>query len=327
MPGTRMDVIKSILDWFSGDPYHRRTLLLQGLPGTGKSTLSTNIARMMDGIGLLGAFSFFERNLPENSPSRMVRTIAFQLALHDADIGVKVEQIIKNSPDIADLPLATQLFKLLSATAFKDVTWIRGPVLVIIDALDEADDMEEREELLNMLSHGVLELPFFLRLFIISSRKLNIPDQIEHHRVARMELSVDSKEAQTDIYMFIWSRLEATRAEVLDHIPALYDWPRDEDVQSLIGFTSGHFLCAAIACQLIDESKDPQEKLKELIQAGHKSTNANSSSLESLRHLYKNILKSAGNWDDQSFRSDYRDLLGAIICLREPLSCGTLDYL
>ena len=59
LDGTRLDVIKFIIDWIADESDDRKSVLwLNGLAGSGKSTLSTTIALTMRDLHLLGAFFF-----------------------------------------------------------------------------------------------------------------------------------------------------------------------------------------------------------------------------------------------------------------------------
>ncbi|KZP21267.1 hypothetical protein FIBSPDRAFT_1044225 [Athelia psychrophila] len=151
---TRLDAIKSITTWCSSDSKGQdvgSAMWVHGVAGAGKSTLSTTVARMMRDLDLLGAFFFFNRDLPQWNASTLIRTLAYKLAQFDPIIGVKIEQIVNDTPDIASMPLAVQFSKLFSATALGEIPWSRGPILVVIDALDEAGSVMEREKLLKSL--------------------------------------------------------------------------------------------------------------------------------------------------------------------------------
>lgn len=328
LPKTRQDVIKMIMDWYSDDSEgQEHAMWLYGLAGAGKSTLSNTIARMMDraeGINLLGAFFFFDRSVPEASASAVIRTIAYQLAQFDPTIGAKIEQTIKAFPNIASQPLAVQFSKLLSITALGDVPWSRGPVLIIIDALDESGSEAERQDLMRTLSEGVSQLPPFLRLLIVSRRERDILEQFKHSTIRREELRIDTKTAQGDINAFIRSRLHQIREANIDYIPQkLKDWPDDDEINSLSGLASGHFIWAATACRLIATSRDPKKKMQELLE--HQPADSSASPFASLHQLYKTALQSADEWSDPSFCTDFRSILGVIVCAQVPLSCITID--
>ncbi|KAF7967539.1 hypothetical protein HWV62_33954 [Athelia sp. TMB] len=325
LPNTRLNAIKAILDWYSDDSNgHESVFSVFGLAGTGKSTLSTTIARMLDEIGLLGAFFFFDRQLQDRNTSKLIRTIASQLAQFDAKIGVKITQVVQDIPNIANMPLAIQFLRLLSAKALGDINWTRGPVLVVIDALDESGSEAERKDLLQVLSKGCSDLPHFLRLLIISRPERDIVAGFEIFGVRRHELGANPT-AQADVQEFIRVRLLEIRQANKYLAEALRFWPSGDEIQSLAALAAGLFIWAATACRLISESHDPKERMRELIQ--HHPTDVDGSVLESLHSLYKTTLQSAGKWNDKSFRSDFRDIVGTIICARTPLSCAAIDSL
>lgn len=299
---------------------------IYGWAGTGKSTLSTTIARMVNDLDLLGAFFFFDRQLPERNFSTVIRTIAYQLAQFHASIGAKVEQVLQDTPNIADMPLATQFSKLLSAAALGDIHWSRGPVLVVIDALDESGGIAERKDLLQVLSEGSSDLPPFIRFLIVSRPERDISSRFKRSSVRCEELRVDAKTSQADITEFIRARLQEVRQENIEFLPeALQFWPSDYDIQCLAALAAGLFIWAATACRLIDASHDPKESTSKLIE--QHSSDIYHSIFKSLYQLYKTALQSAGNWEDQSFCSDFRDILGTIVCAQTPLSCLALDAL
>jgi hypothetical protein len=138
LPKTRLDVIKFIVEWIAdGSSDQKRVLWLYGLAGSGKSTLSTTIAWMMRELRRLGAFFFFDRDIPERNAATMITMLAYQLAQFDTRIGAIVSQIVESNPNIAEMPIEFQFANLLSAKALQSVEWSRGPIVLVIDALDE----------------------------------------------------------------------------------------------------------------------------------------------------------------------------------------------
>ncbi|KZP34758.1 hypothetical protein FIBSPDRAFT_709733, partial [Athelia psychrophila] len=327
LPNTRLDAIKSTMDWFSDDSDGRQDVMwIYGLAGTGKSTLSTTIAGMMDDVGLLGASFSFDRSITERGVSTLIPTLAYQLAHFDAAIGARVQQVVQDTPNIANKPLGIQFSKLLSAAALGDIPWSRGPILVVIDALDESGSTADQKELMQALSGGFLNLPGFLRFLIVSRPERDILDQFKHTRMRREELRVDSETSQADITEFIRSRLLETREAKIDYLTeAMQSWPSEEDIIRLAIFAAGLFIWAATACRLIDASHDPTQRMGELVK--HQPASALTKPFASLHQLYKTALLSAGIWDDDAFCRDFQDILGTVICVRVPFSCMAIDTL
>ncbi|KAF7972469.1 hypothetical protein HWV62_17886 [Athelia sp. TMB] len=328
LAGTRVDAINMILEWHSDESSERKNAMwLHGMAGAGKSTLSTTIAEMMgrvNGLDLLGAFFFFDRSVAERKPSTLIRTIAYQLAEFDAVIGARIQQVIEKIPGIAEESLSTQFSKLLSNEALGDISWSRGPILIIIDALDESAVGQERERLLKVLSEGVSKLPHFIRLLIVSRPERDIADHLTNDIVRREELRVDPETSGADIAAFIRSRLKEVRDRNVKYFPdALKSWPDDDDVNGLVNLASGHFIWAHTACRMIGTDGNPKDNLEGLI----KHLNTSDDSFTSLYQLYKTALNSAIRWDNRRSCDQARDLLGAVICAQVPLSCDAIDEL
>jgi polynucleotide 5'-kinase involved in rRNA processing len=66
LENTRRNIISDIMKWIADDSIEaKKVLWVYGLAGTGKSTLSTTIAQIMSSLHRLGAFFFFNRDIPQ----------------------------------------------------------------------------------------------------------------------------------------------------------------------------------------------------------------------------------------------------------------------
>jgi len=323
LPTTRLDIIKSIIEWITDESRERKSVLwLYGLAGSGKSTLSTTIAWMMRDLYQLGAFFFFDRDIPERNPATLIRTLAYQLALFDARIGDVISKIVENTPRIAEMPLDFQITNLLLIKAMELVEWSGGPIVLVVDALDEPASNSHRKELLKALSKGFHDLPSFLRVVVVSRQESDIQHALgSHPAVHRYPLDIDSPINQDDIRRFIWHQLDQIRREN-EHLAC--DWPGEDKITTLMRSAGGLFVWASTACLYID-GYDPNRRLMELIT--HQSEINSSEPFAQLDKLYKTGLESARYWNDLLFCSDFRDILGVILCARNPLSPSVIDSL
>ncbi|KZP16034.1 hypothetical protein FIBSPDRAFT_934893 [Athelia psychrophila] len=100
LPGTMQDRQNEIIDWLMNpSDQNQNVMWLRGAAGLGKSTLATTIAEHFRGLQRRGAFLFFDRNSPvESSPSRIICTLAYQLAEHDEGVRSAVSAAIKRDP-------------------------------------------------------------------------------------------------------------------------------------------------------------------------------------------------------------------------------------
>ena len=78
LDNTRRNVVNDVMSWFADDSNDaKKVLWLYGLAGTGKSTLSTTIAQIMHSLRRLGAFFFFNRDIPQRDFATLIRTLAY----------------------------------------------------------------------------------------------------------------------------------------------------------------------------------------------------------------------------------------------------------
>ncbi|KIM80170.1 hypothetical protein PILCRDRAFT_9732 [Piloderma croceum F 1598] len=178
LPKTQLDVIKVIIDWVADESSNQKKVMwLYGLAGSGKSTLSTTIAWIMRDLHRLGAFFFFDRDIPERNATMLITMLAYRLVQFDARIGAEVSWIIESVPGIAERPLNPQWASLLSSEALQSVEWSGGPIILMINALDECENEMGRNILMETLSKGFSDLPPFIRVMVASWEEPDIHDE------------------------------------------------------------------------------------------------------------------------------------------------------
>ena len=322
LENTRLNVMNDLMDWIADDSSERKNVLwLYGLAGTGKSTVATTIAQVMRNLHRLGAFFFFNRNIHRRNFATLIRTLAYQLAIFDARFGAAISRILENMENIAEMPLEFQFKKLLSASTLGSVEWSGGPIVLIIDALDECENKANRKILMQVLTKGFSDLPSFIRIMVISRPELDIQRALESHSNVRpYPLDIDSV-TNENVLTFIRHRLEEIRTKE----GYLGGWPGDVKINSLANLAGGLFVWASTACSYIERGFDPNRRLSEILDK--QRLDVSSGPNEALDSLYTTVLYSAGPWDDPSFRYNCCNILGVILCARLPLPCSVIDAL
>jgi NACHT domain len=175
LPGTRIEIIGEIMSWASNS--NTELLWLNGIPGSGKSSLMSTIAdcaREMGKHSRLGAFVRFDSKTMKDS-SHVITSLAYKLAQFDDRIGDQISKAVKEFPDFADRSLDFQ-FKELIVKSLGLVEDLKdeGPIVVLADALDKLEPGVTRTDLLKVLAGGFgAELPF-MRLIISSQPQAEI---------------------------------------------------------------------------------------------------------------------------------------------------------
>jgi len=98
--GTRTDVLLQLERW-RGDEQDNRVFWLNGLAGTGKSTIAQTFADISFADGKLGASFFCLRSFEDRSNLRAIfPTLAFQLAYRYPPFRERLVKVLRANPDV-----------------------------------------------------------------------------------------------------------------------------------------------------------------------------------------------------------------------------------
>ncbi|OJA08875.1 hypothetical protein AZE42_01734 [Rhizopogon vesiculosus] len=324
LPQTRSDLLSSVLSWAMNPSSNQNILWLHGPAGSGKSTVATTIANIARDLGRLGAFVFFNRHIAaRNDPSSVIRTLAFQLGEFDHRLGAAISNVIESTPSIRQSPLRQQFHKLLVQPLSEIAVWSQeGPVIVIIDALDECGRVGEREDLLDVLALESVKLPSTIRIVVVSRTEVDIQDALGARKhICSIPIDINSPANDKDIHLYLHHRLQHIRSKN-KYLSLPQDWPGHDAMDALVARACGLFVWGFTACRYVENGQDPEERLADLL---HTDICLNAESAMDL--MYSTALESSGKWEDPAFAADFRDILGIVIVARNPLTALTIDCL
>lgn len=315
LAGTRTKINEFVVEWVKNTDGKRahNVLLILGVAGSGKSTLSTTIANRMNTMGRLATFLSFERDVSNRSdPSTVVRTLAYNLGLSQPTVGEVIAQNVEKYPEVTRLPLRSQFQHLLvQPMTSEGVMDSASPVVFVLDALDECGTPDTRETLLELLAEQSIGLP---ALFVITSRPLRDICGFFNNRnhVLVQELDITAEHNNDDITRYLKHRMRRIRKK----FPSLHhhkNWPGGEALRQLVNKASGLFIWASTASKFIDQHP-PNSRLEIIIQGTSAPT-----AEHALDSLYRTALEAAGSWDIPEFVTDFRAALGFILVARRPV--------
>jgi WD40 repeat protein len=321
LPDTRQNILKFIIDWLTTPYQGQNVFWLYGLAGSGKSTISTTIAEYFRELGRLGAFMFFDRNnATTNNPSAVIRTLAYKLAYSNPSIKAEVCSQIEVDPGIVEAPMHVQVTKLLLEPLSKlAILHTQGPVIIIIDALDECGDPMSRKDLLSLLARNLAKFPHFFRFLVTSRREFDIEGALSHRpNVVSKELDITDQSNVADISNYLRYHMAAIAENGMFSLA--FDWPGEEYIQSLVQSSSGLFIWASTAVKFIADGHHPEQRLRVLL---HSQSRVDAET--ALDTLYGIALNAAGKWDDDAVVEDFRAVLGTIVVGKIPLADTALD--
>ena len=134
-----------------------------------------------------------------------------------------------------------------------------NPRLIIIDGLNGCKDQDVQCDILQVIAKAILNLPYPSRFFVTSRpgahlvRTFDNNAAIKRVSVTRHDLSNDP-DAKRDIRTFLNQEFKELHS---GHPAAKYlrDWPKEEDVTSLVDRSSGHFVYPATVIRYIGSPK------------------------------------------------------------------------
>jgi len=325
--GTRKGVLWEIECWLKSEQ-EQQIFWLNGLAGTGKSTIAQTFAERMFADGKLGASFFCSRDSANRSNLQAIfPTLAFQLAYQYPLFQDKLLKILKAYPDVTQESLCSQMEVLivgpLKATSI--------PTLIIIDALDECKDEEPASAILSILSRYVNEIPrvkFFItgrpepRIRSGFRLKLLLPitEVLKLHEVK-------PEVVDNDIKLYFQTQLAALAKERSD-CNLTEDWPSSSEIDILYKKAAGFFIYASTAIRFImSKSRTPTQQLNQITSLPQSTSHEGRSGIDI---LYIQVLKQAVDdvaAEDDEFYFHFRTVIGAVVLAFNPLSVKALSDL
>jgi hypothetical protein len=161
LKGTREGVLVEIEHWtedFDMSPVH----WLNGLAGTGESTITQTIAERLFADGRLGASFFCSRDFRDRRDLRYIfPTLAFRLVHEHPEFQSFLVPLLQSNPDIVHESLYNQMEMLIAGPLASSAT----STVIVIDVLDECVDEDPQSAILSVigrLAGGIPNVKFFI---------------------------------------------------------------------------------------------------------------------------------------------------------------------
>ena len=327
MRGTRVDVLLELEHWLK-DKQDHRVFWLNGLAGTGKSTIAQTFAEITFADGILGASFFCSRYSEARSNLKSIfPTLAFQLAYRYTQFRERLLRVLRANPSVKQETLCMQMEKVI-------VGPFRGSqiqTLIIIDALDECKDEEPASAILSVLSRFVNKIPQ-VKFFITGRPELQISSGFRLKplqpitEVLRLH---DVKPSLVDGDIKLFFRTQLTNiAETWHDCNLDKGWPSSNDIDVLCKKAAGLFIYASTTVKfIISKHHTLSERLALITSLPESTTHEGKSGIDL---LYTQVLEQAFcdvGLDGQELYSCFRSVVGAIVLVCNPLPIKALSTL
>jgi hypothetical protein len=335
LPNTRQELLDNIDHWID-DPNSKPVYWLNGMAGTGKSTIARTVASSRSRRGDLGASFFFKRGeMDRGNMNKLMSTLAHQLALSIPGVASFIKKTLDANPAIVGKFVKEQFEKLIQEPLSEVAATATAPssVVMVIDALDECDEEADIKLLINIFSQAKTLRPH-LRVFLTSRPELPIRLGFSEVQGSYQDLVLHDIPAQVvehDIVVFLNDEFKKIRCDfnmtVGDERKLPPDWPSRPIVQSLAQMAIPLFIFAATICRFIGDRKrdSPPIQLRKVLDYG---SQGHVSQLDRtygpvLRSLITDILEN----DKTQIIKDFKMIVGSIVMLANPLSVWALSQL
>ncbi|CUA74660.1 putative WD repeat-containing protein all2124 [Nostoc sp, PCC 7120] [Rhizoctonia solani] len=314
---TRTTILEESMAW-SEDPAMAKVYWMNGMAGTGKTTIAYSVCERLETGKQLAASFFCTRASPEcREAKRIIPTIAYQLARRFLPFRYSLCQQLKKDPDISTGQLSDQFDLLLKKPLLAAKDKLSNNLVVVVDALDECSDPHIVELFLDLLFRSVLELP--IKFFVTSRPEPAIRNKMmpesERSRSILYLHEIELSLVQADIELYL-------REELASIAPA------DEDITELAEHAGNLFIYAATAVRYVrpvGKAVNSKARLKAILALSAES----STTLSAIDTLYTTILTAAINDEDLSAeeQNQIRLVLQTAVCACEPIRTQTLSML
>lgn len=311
----------------------RHIFWLQGLAGTGKSTIAQTVAKHYYDLKpkrLAASFFFAQGGGDASHAGLLVTSIAVQVANDVPLLRNAICMAITKCIDITTRSLSDQWRQLiLQPFSSLKVTHTPSSYLIVIDALDECNSEYDIQTILQLVSEARQYSSLRLRFFLTSR-----PDKVIRYG---FEAVPRAKRRDTVLHEIAPAVVDHDISVYLSHELALIgreqylgpDWPMQWQVQQLVNQASGLFIWAATACRYIREGRShANERLSKML----KTQTRDSAPEKELDAIYTMVLVNSvpENFSDDEKGISYGLLsyiLGTAVVLFVPLSIQALHFL
>ena len=220
MKGTRVAILEDLLAW-AINPDSPRIFWLDGMAGTGKSTIALSFSRLLHKNGILGG-SFFcsrEGSVELSNIRRIIPTLTRDMARISAPFEEALVSALDRNDDVADHSLSAQFATLVVETAEAVLQDRPRNLVFVIDALDECEDKSAAENMLDTIVQHSSSLR--IKFFVTSRPEARIRQSLSRLRSVLRLHEVDAVVIHSDIKLYLESMLR--------NIPS-----RRKDLQALV---------------------------------------------------------------------------------------------
>ena len=301
---------------------------LNGLAGTGKSTIAQTVAERTFADGRLGASFFCSRGFEDRSNLYLIfPTLAFQLAQRYPDFRALLIPLLQSNPDVVHESLRDQMQILL----IEPLRSTHISTVIVIDALDECTDEHPESAILLVLGKSVSKIPQ-VKFFLTSRPEKHIALGFRGPLLGALtEVFVLHHVEPCDVDGDIRRFLKHELLELSRRCGYIEGWPMGEQLDTLCQRAAGFFVYAVATVNFLDHHlQDPSDQLEAILEFPESTAHEGETELKthtSLDSLYLSIFQRSFQKNKPKDDDMVRSILSATVLVANPLSVSVIATL
>ena len=306
------------LQVWADDETTTKVYWLNGMAGTGKTTIAYSFSEILRKKGLLSGTFFSSHLRVDTSNVRCIITL--QLARKFPSLSHLILDVVEDDPNYSSRRIGKQFLNFMVKPLTAVYRNARGVLVIVLDALDECSDQSLVAELLSVILKDSKSLP--VKFFITSCPEVVLKKTFDcswdHSNFILHE--VEKEIVKTDIELYV-------KAYLHDKYNG-DNWPAQAELERLIDMCSILFIYAAIVCKYIAPDKRDECIMPRCLSDVINSKLELTSSLNHPLHmLYQRILNAAYAHANERERLDIDMALTAVVYVYNPLSRAAISAL
>jgi hypothetical protein len=311
-------ILDELRDW-ARDPNGAKVYWMNGMAGTGKTTITYTLCEWLEEVHQLGAnFCCSRLSSSCRNVNDIVPTVAYQLARYSPAIRSALCKVLEDEPDAGKLNIELQFTKLVQRPMQKVKGALPDGIVVAIDALDECEDSYGVQLVLATLMKFTLNLPI---KFFVTSR----PEPIIREKMLARDGYSPSVLYLHDIEESIVK--EDIKKYLTDALSPVSPPPSIDELEQLANRAGKLFIYAATVARYIRPDNirgvNSHTRLQRMLKT--KSDSVSTQQYEELDGLYTSILDAAL---DPKLEAEERRVLEMVlrtaVSVMEPMAPETL---
>jgi WD40 repeat protein len=328
---TREKILADLVAW-ALDAGDTSIYWLNGMAGTGKTTIAFTFSQFLDNIEILGS-SFFCSHLDTDSSNAdlIFPTLAYELARHSTAASTALLNALEEDPNVGHKSMRDQFLNLIvtpTKAASEGVSTPPRPLIIVIDALDECANQNDVRDVLTIIRQYSPILP--LKFFITSRPERQIQNVFRQEGTSRYSKfilhEIEKDVVSADIAIYAREELATIAKRRIARLPTS-GWPPEDRLNTLVRLSGTLFIYAATACKYVGGGGSIVERLEDVTDISPNSPNSPNSETSALDDLYGRILSDAFQVANAREKGEIQKVLRAVVSVRTPLSINGLSKL